>query len=106
MSHDSPCLMCGACCSSFRVSFYWAEADDSPGGTVPTELTNSLPPSRRCMKGTDTYAPRCIALQGTVGEGVSCSIYAHRPSPCHEVQVGDDQCQRARAKHGLPPLPL
>lgn len=106
MSNDSPCLTCGACCSSFRVSFYWAEADDSPGGTVPAELTNSLPPSRRCMKGTDTYAPRCIALQGTVGEGVSCNIYAQRPSPCHEVQVGDGQCQRARAKHGLPPLQL
>lgn len=55
--------------------------------------------------GTDTYAPRCIALQGTVGKGVSCSIYAHRPSPCHEVQVGDGQCQRARAAHGLPHLP-
>lgn len=106
MSHDSPCLTCGACCATFRVSFYWAEADDTPGGTVPVNLTSSLPPNRRCMKGTDTYAPHCIALQGTVGECVRCTIYERRPSPCHEVQVADDQCQRARAAHGLPPLLL
>jgi Fe-S-cluster containining protein len=28
MSADDapPCLSCGACCKSYRVSFYWAEA--------------------------------------------------------------------------------
>ena len=24
----NPCVTCGACCAHFRVSFYWAEADD------------------------------------------------------------------------------
>ena len=62
MSLDNPCLTCGACCATFRVAFYWAEADDAPGGTVPANLTHSLPPNRRCMKGTDTYEPRCVAL--------------------------------------------
>jgi hypothetical protein len=31
---DNPCVSCGACCAHFRVSFYWAEADDAPGGIV------------------------------------------------------------------------
>lgn len=104
MSLDNPCLTCGACCAAFRVAFYWAEADDAPGGIVPVDLTNSLPPSKRCMKGTDTYEPRCIALDGPVGDCVSCRIYEQRPSPCREVTAGSDQCNRARTRYGLPLL--
>ena len=37
MSEVSPCLNCGACCSHFRVSFFWGECASS-GGTVPDEL--------------------------------------------------------------------
>ena len=105
MSEPSPCLSCGACCSSFRVSFYWAESTAHPDGHVPVELTNSVTPVTRCMQGTDSSSPRCVALGGRVGEGVSCRIYAQRPSVCHEVQPGDEFCQRARRRHGLPPLP-
>ncbi|HEX4869695.1 MAG TPA: YkgJ family cysteine cluster protein [Moraxellaceae bacterium] len=105
MSESSPCLRCGACCSTFRVSFYWAETSAHPVGRVPVALTNSLGPVTRCMQGTDQPQPRCVALRGTVGEGVSCAIYAERPSVCHEVQPGDACCAKARAHHGLPPLP-
>ncbi|MFN3586727.1 MAG: YkgJ family cysteine cluster protein [Moraxellaceae bacterium] len=104
MSESSPCQQCGACCAHFRVSFYWAEADDAEGGTVPAHLTNQRSPTLRCMKGTDSSRPRCIALEGDVGGHVSCGIYASRPSPCREVMPGDEQCLRARAAHGLPPL--
>ena len=107
----SPCLDCGACCASFRVSFYWGEADDHPGGTVPSALTTAVTPMRVAMRGTDRTAPRCIALDGEIGRAVSCRIYALRPSPCREFNWHGEQgepnerCNRARRQHGLPPLP-
>lgn len=44
---------------------------------------------------------RCLALDGTVGDHVSCTIYASRPTPCRFVQPGDDLCHRYRQEHGL-----
>ncbi len=111
MSDHSPCLNCGACCATFRVSFYWGETDSAPGGDVPTHLTEQITPCRACMQGTNQPKPRCVGLLGTVGEGVRCSLYEQRPSPCREFpyhgENGQDSpdCQRARAAHGLPPLP-
>lgn len=95
------CQRCGACCAHYRVSFYWAEADDAPGGRVPVGLTESVSPLMRCMAGTNHRAPHCGALQGQVGQQVGCRIYADRPTPCREVQPGDAQCLKARAAHGL-----
>jgi Fe-S-cluster containining protein len=105
MSESSPCQSCGACCSTYRVSLYWAESTADSQGRVPVELTNASGPLMRCMKGTDSAQPRCVALAGEVGHCVSCSIYAQRPSVCHQVQAGDDFCLRARQHHGLAPLP-
>lgn len=56
------------------------------------------------MVGTDKAEPRCAALFGVVGEGVACSIYAERPSPCREFDIEHAACNRARQRHGLPPL--
>ncbi|MDX5332860.1 MAG: YkgJ family cysteine cluster protein, partial [Gammaproteobacteria bacterium] len=64
MTAINPCVECGACCATFRVSFYWAEADDAPGGTVPADLTARLNAHRRVMQGTDQPEPRCCALEG------------------------------------------
>lgn len=106
----NPCTQCGACCATYRVSFYWAEADDA-GGVVPAALTEKLPPHRLCMIGTNAAAPRCTALGGEVGVAVACRIYAQRPSPCREFKPqgedGEDNpdCSCARARFGLPPLP-
>lgn len=100
-THDLDCQRCGACCAVFRVSFYWAEADDAPGGTVPVALTKQVSPHHRCMAGTDVAPVRCVALQGEVGRSVSCGIYAQRSSTCRGVQPGDAQCLRARALLGL-----
>lgn len=104
MSTVSACQDCGACCATFRVSFYWAEAADGGGG-VPVALTEKVDSFHRCMRGTWAAAPRCAALQGEVGRKVSCTIYPQRPSPCHQVEEGSAQCQRARRHHGLLPLP-
>jgi Fe-S-cluster containining protein len=101
---DGPCQSCGACCAAYRVSFYWAEAE-SRG--LPPALVRQRDPWNACLAGTDRPAPhtRCEALAGTLGESVRCTVYAARPEPCRLVMPGDDQCRRARARHGLAPLP-
>ncbi len=93
----------------YRVSFYWAEADDAAGGWVPVEATEQLTSSLRCMRGTSSKTPRCEQLQGQI-PGALCGIYENRPSVCRELEPYDDngkptdQCTRARAVHGLPAL--
>lgn len=105
VSSDNICMSCGACCGFFRVSFYWGEVEGEY--RVPEALVEPLPPFRGCMQGTNQAQPRCVALTGTIGEAVSCSIYPNRPSPCREFEAADAEgaCNRARAAYGLPPLP-
>jgi uncharacterized protein len=106
----SPCLSCGACCASFRVSFYWAETTLAVAEGVPQELTEAITPFYNCMKGTNHKQPRCIALQGTVGEKVSCRIYTQRSSTCREFDIYDEYgqvnqaCTQARANYHLLPI--
>lgn len=107
MSSPSPdaellCQSCGACCASYRVSFYWAEALELG---IPDAMVEQLTPWNACLRGTNSAMPRCAALTGTVGERVTCGMYAQRPSPCRDVEIGDDRCRRARQRHGLPELP-
>jgi Fe-S-cluster containining protein len=89
---------------------YWSEMDIAAGGTVPADLTCRVAPLLCAMKGTDRPAPRCIALQGTVGASVRCAIYERRPAVCQAFAISGDgggrgaQCDRARAIWGLPPI--
>ena len=92
------CVRCGACCAAYRVSFYWAEAD-SLG--LPAELVEQASHFHGCMAGTNRAQPHCAALDGKVGQAVTCLVYETRPSPCREVQPGDERCRKARARHGL-----
>lgn len=86
---------------------YWSEVDDR--GIDPA-LTRKLDPLRVEMRVDSPIALRCIALEGVVGVATRCSIYEARPSPCRELQAAWEdgtpsaQCDRARARHGLPPL--
>jgi uncharacterized protein len=91
------CQSCGACCASFRVSFYWSEAQ-----RIDESLIEKITPHLCCMRGTNSPNPRCAALRGELGGQVSCSIYEHRSSTCRSVEIGDEKCDRARARHGLP----
>ncbi len=110
MSGEQVCLSCGACCTMFRVSFYWGEADPVFGGSVPIELTEKLSETRRVMKGTNQPRPRCIALVGHAGKQVACTIYENRPTPCRAFSVSwengqhNPDCDQARAMVGLPPV--
>ncbi len=110
MSDPNPCMTCGICCTHFRISFYWAEADDVPGGFVPAALTEKLTPHLRCMQGSNSEPRRCVALSGELGKSVSCTIYENRPTPCREFPVffedgsPNPKCDELRARIGLPPL--
>lgn len=107
---DSACTRCGACCAAFRVDFHRADlaSNETPG--VPPALTIALSASLVRMLGTDGAPPRCVALEGEVGQAVRCTIYQQRPGPCRDfapyapLGIGDDACDRARRRHGLPPL--
>lgn len=96
------CVKCGACCASFRVSFYWGESSAHEQGTVPAELTTAISPHHVCMKGTEIKPVHCIALIGKVGRDVSCSIYEQRSSTCRQFEAGSEDCAKARKIHGLP----
>jgi uncharacterized protein len=110
LEKTNPCLTCGACCAFYRASFYWAEADDETPGGVPAHLTRKLNDFRRAMIGMEGSKPRCIALEGLVGEGVRCTIYGNRPSVCRDLDASwaggkpNERCDKARAAWGLPPL--
>ena len=110
-----PCLSCGACCAHYRVGLHWSEAEPEPGtpdlgGRVPIALTETFGPHQRSMRGTWAKQPYCVALQGTVGESVGCSIYDARPGACRDLRMSWDgggpnpQCDRARIAYGLAPL--
>lgn len=104
---ENPCMPCGLCCSSFRVSFYHGEVEGMPFGLVPGHLVEKISETRACMQGTNRKNPRCIALSGTVGMSTACTIYEQRPSPCREFSAWDDsgvpdkRCQKLRAANGL-----
>lgn len=106
----NPCLDCGACCAFFRVSFYWGETTDSPAGTVPATLTTPISPHHVAMCGTNQSNPRCVALKGEIGQLVHCSVYDKRSSTCREFKASwedglhSPDCDKARARYGLPPL--
>lgn len=102
-----PCLTCGACCSAYRVSFYWTETLPE-SFNVPTELTERVNSFYAAMKVSQ--GQRCIALQGEVGQQVSCSIYQNRSSTCREFKASYEfgekieSCDQARARFQLRPL--
>lgn len=101
-------MTCGLCCSNFRVSFYHGEVEGMPYGHVPAEMVEKLNESRACMQGTNQKNPRCVALSGTLGVQVACTIYAQRPTPCREFEVWEadgsvnERCQALRQAAGLP----
>lgn len=108
----NPCLTCGACCTLYRVSFHWMEAEDFTPGGVPLDFVEQAPLAHRLMmKGTGAPPHRCVCLQGEIGIEIGCSIHPRRPSPCREFPVSyedgvtpNPRCDQARAKYGMPPL--
>jgi uncharacterized protein len=116
MSTCIPCNECGASCAFYRVSFYWGESSSENLGTVPADRTERAEEFLQCMKGTNQVHPRCVCLQGKIGQKVSCSIYLQRSSTCQDFGlhknigivsvIGSDlvRCNEARNAWHLPAL--
>lgn len=105
------CIECGACCATFRASFYWAETTMGKPDGVPEELVDKLNDFRVVMKGTNQPEPRCIALKGEIGCSVGCTIHPNRASVCRDFPgsyedgvTRNERCDQARARFGLPAL--
>lgn len=107
MAATNPCMACGACCATYKVCFSEDEIDNQAGGTIPSSMTVSMGSHRSAMKGTEKRPRRCMALTGTLGVRVSCSIYEHRPRCCREFlaswqeNVNNPSCDRARIICGM-----
>jgi len=105
----SPCQTCGACCAAYRVTLPLCELDVR-GGTVPVALTTPYTRTAACMREAPEAPGRCIALEGVVGAQTRCTIYERRPEACREfaplalIGIGDESCDAARRRHGLPSL--
>jgi uncharacterized protein len=101
------CLHCGACCAAYRVPIYWSEAESL---AIDPALTERLDSMRLAMRYDNSSGLRCVALAGTIGHLAHCTIYPQRPSPCRELSASfedgtrNDQCERARIRHGLAAL--
>lgn len=93
------CESCGVCCAKYRVSFYWAETDAHPFGTVPQTMTKTISPHLVAMRGTIHKPERCVALVGELMQSVGCSIYEQRSSTCRDFEKGSEQCLKARAEY-------
>ena len=103
------CQACGACCRNTQRNLALGTRE-----YVEVTATDALFTHELLEKLTVRNAEgrlhlrllgddeRCASLDGDIGEGVGCEIYALRPSGCHEVEAGDDECLRARRMQGLP----
>ncbi len=77
-----------------------------PGDRVPAHMIERTPRGDEQMaRGEDGW---CVAIDE---QRQNCSIYEQRPSPCREFaplaahgRRGDQACDDARRRHGLPRL--
>jgi Fe-S-cluster containining protein len=96
------CDGCGACCKTFPIYVCAEDAVREPRiaaeavaldpNLAPVELAYGLFPL--------PFQESCCFL----GSDNRCGIYETRPSVCRAFAAGDDQCQEARGRLGLPPL--
>ena len=97
-SESQTCQACGACCSYSRDWPRFTTEDDADLDLIPPSLVDAGLAGMRCN------GDRCAALVGDVGLATSCSIYNVRPDVCRACEPGDDACQIARKRFGLPSL--
>ena len=108
---EHPCLSCGACCASYRVTFPSSETKRTNPFPVPEEYTEDSGIHFKTMKGTGKkHRPSCCALIGKIGVKAICGIYSERPTPCREFMASwengrpNSRCDEARRLHGMSPL--
>ena len=97
VTEASHCQTCAACCSYSREWPRFTTEADADIARISSEFIDDQLGRMRCN------GDRCSALVGVVGASTSCAIYAVRPEVCRACEPGDDACQMARQKFGLPP---
>lgn len=95
---QSPCQTCGACCACDPEWPRFSTEPDEQLDRIPTTLVDD---SLGRMRWT---GERCAALTGMIGEHVACMIYDIRPDVCRACQPGDEECNLARARRGMPAI--
>lgn len=114
------CQHCGMCCIYFGKFQINVESD---GPQPPRKLVqigrkvsltpdgeHSEPSCNRWMRvipdplWAKGKLSRCVALTGTQGKDIRCSIYDDRPRGCREFDPGSDYCLRIREWGRLSPL--
>ncbi len=109
MTAAPDCLTCGACCvSPFMGDGYirLSRGEERRLGRLGLPVLEVVPgpDDRMVLLGTKENSQRrhvCIALDGAVGERVSCTIYGVRPMLCREFEAGSPECYQAREAAGI-----
>jgi uncharacterized protein len=105
---DAPipdCMTCGACCASMLCVGVrpGEQISDEDYWDITVEVENGeILVDRYLRRNGETLA--CAALDGTVGEQVSCRIYEQRPRICHHFEAGSDRCHAVRRAFGFEPF--
>ena len=126
--NDNECLSCGLCCIFYpsmsndqsKWRGQWGvvlkEDKDTPKSlyNVVTEEEEVIPSYKdpeifKNVKGfiKDKRDPiwknhrRCVALDGTQCQKVTCSIYSNRPKTCSSFEVASSMCNTIRKWGGL-----
>jgi Fe-S-cluster containining protein len=103
------CQACGACCCNSdenRAERFIDYVEVGPRAALSRRpgplrrLTVLNERGERHMK-LEGEEQRCIALSGTPGVRVFCTIYQLRPAACRRVQPGSKECRRARRERGI-----
>jgi Fe-S-cluster containining protein len=105
-----PCLKCGACCSTYRVTFLKSEIQSTNDPLTYLSVDNGG--VWQAMPGTNKkHRPKCDYLEGIIGKLAKCGVYNNRPSPCRNFLASYEdgkthaqRCDEARIRHGLKPL--
>jgi Fe-S-cluster containining protein len=106
------CQACGACCCNTQKNI--ALRHRGYVEVLPSDALFHEPVLSKLTVLDDKGVPqmrlvgeeqRCVALSGTLGERVRCTIYDLRPQGCRLVEPGDDECLLARKKLRGPRAP-
>ena len=101
------CQTCGACCVGNLDADSYVHLIPADLLALPPEYRSKVVRSRGILKfALATKKDRagldvCCALDGVVGDRVSCSVYAARPKLCRDFEPGSQTCMAARYDVGL-----
>jgi uncharacterized protein len=105
---DAPvpdCQTCGACCAAMLsvgvLPDEKVSAADAWDIIIKSEKGETIV-DRFVRRDDENFS--CVALEGAVGETVSCRIYENRPRVCRSFEAGSDRCHGLRRAYGLEPF--